>query len=358
MSCRKDNVDFPEDLTVELNRTQVSLGRQDTLKLYVRNISQKVKKDSVFWKLDNRAVLTVLAIKGDTVLLKPKAAGQAKISVGIPSLGFESQCIINVHQEDLIRILAIGNSFSEDALEQNLYQLASANEKKIIVANAFYTGADFNFHVHSAQNDIRSYSYRKISASGQRTVTEGMSLKEIIVDDYWDYISFQQRSDDSGIYETFVNGLPKLVDFVNMRNDRSTTKYILHQTWSYSDGSPHLAFNRYKNNSLVMYEAIAGAYMRTQAELLPNAIVVPSGTSIQNYRQNIQSSILTRDTQHLNALGRYIAAATWYYTLFDKGHSTSLAKLYRPSTISQNVANNAEKAVRRAIDFPFSLKEF
>ncbi|WP_373564704.1 DUF4886 domain-containing protein [Sphingobacterium sp. E70] len=43
--------------------------------------------------------------------------------------------------DGVLRILAIGNSFSEDAIEQNLYELAKAGKKKIVIGNLYIGGA-------------------------------------------------------------------------------------------------------------------------------------------------------------------------------------------------------------------------
>ena len=37
--------------------------------------------------------------------------------------------------QDTLKVLAIGNSFSEDAVEQNLYDIAAAAGKDIIIGN-------------------------------------------------------------------------------------------------------------------------------------------------------------------------------------------------------------------------------
>ena len=42
-----------------------------------------------------------------------------------------------VHAENTVKILAIGNSFSEDAIEQNLHELADAEGIQTIVANLY-----------------------------------------------------------------------------------------------------------------------------------------------------------------------------------------------------------------------------
>ena len=45
-----------------------------------------------------------------------------------------------------VKILAIGNSFSEDAIEQNLNELASAAEYSTIIGNLFSPGGSLERH--------------------------------------------------------------------------------------------------------------------------------------------------------------------------------------------------------------------
>ena len=41
-------------------------------------------------------------------------------------------------QGRIIKVLAIGNSFSEDAVEQNLYELAVGGGDTLIIGNIYY----------------------------------------------------------------------------------------------------------------------------------------------------------------------------------------------------------------------------
>jgi len=72
---------------------------------------------------------------------------------------------------DTLRVLAIGNSFSQDAIEQNLHELADAAGKHIIIGNLYIGGAPLSLHWKNIQGDKNAYSYRKISADGHKTTT-------------------------------------------------------------------------------------------------------------------------------------------------------------------------------------------
>ena len=56
--------------------------------------------------------------------------------------------VINIHayasDDGVIRILAIGNSFSQDAIENYLHQLAEASGKQTIIANMYIGGCTWN----------------------------------------------------------------------------------------------------------------------------------------------------------------------------------------------------------------------
>ena len=46
----------------------------------------------------------------------------------------------------VIKVLAIGNSFSEDAVEQYLYELAAAQGDSLVIGNAYIGGCSIDRH--------------------------------------------------------------------------------------------------------------------------------------------------------------------------------------------------------------------
>ena len=93
-----------------------------------------------------------------------------------------------------LRILAIGNSFSRDAIEQNLHELALADGDTAIIGNLFIGGCSLERHVNNTRDDRHDYVYRKIGADGKRVERAKTSIKEALADEKWDYISMQQAS--------------------------------------------------------------------------------------------------------------------------------------------------------------------
>lgn len=103
-------------------------------------------------------------------------------------------CRRNVCTAKTVRILAIGNSFSQDAVEQYLHELAEAEGISTIIGNMFIGGCSLERHVKNARDNAPAYAYRKIGADGKKREKGKMSLEAVLADEDWDYVSLQQAS--------------------------------------------------------------------------------------------------------------------------------------------------------------------
>ena len=68
-----------------------------------------------------------------------------------------------------------------------------------------------------------------------------MSLETVLADEDWDYVSLQQASPFSGMYETMKPLCRELIEYVKARLPKKT-KLMLHQTWAYASTSKHSGF--------------------------------------------------------------------------------------------------------------------
>ena len=75
-----------------------------------------------------------------------------------------------------------------------------------------------------------------------------MSLEMVLADEDWDYVSLQQASTFSGMYETYEASLPELIEYVKARLPKKT-KLMLHQTWAYASTSNHGGFQKLQPRS-------------------------------------------------------------------------------------------------------------
>lgn len=261
-------------------------------------------------------------------------------------------------KQPVIKVLAIGNSFSEDAVEQHLHEIAAADGVQMIVGNMYIGGCSIDRHVENIREDKPAYRYRKVGLDGKSVQTDAQPLSKAIKDEKWDYVSLQQVSGWSGIYDSYKN-LPELVAFVKANAPKA--KIIWHRTWAYASDSKHGDFPKYDRDQQKMYNAILDASARALKEN-GISIVVPSGTAVQIARGTKLQAVgqdLTRDGFHLDKrLGRYLAAATWYETLTGRdvqGNS------YKPENVTDEELALAQKCAHAANhgitpDFPVEIR--
>ncbi len=284
--------------------------------------------------------ITVQTIAEGTVTLT-LVSGDGEVSSSV-------EVLIENEDDDVLRVLAIGNSFSEDALEAHFWGIANAAGKQVIVGNMYIGGANLDTHASNATSNSNSYSYRKIELDGTRNVTSSFSISQAIADEDWDYISFQQASYESGLYDTFVTPLPILYNVVQSANATActnNTQYILHKTWAYAQNSTHPDFPNYDSDQMIMFNGIIDAYNQAES-LIPVDMVVPAGTAIQNGRTSFLGDGFTRDGFHLNDLGQYTASCTWFEMLF--GESV-IGNSYAPDGMLDLYIELAQQAAHEAV---------
>ena len=256
-------------------------------------------------------------------------------------------------QQKTVRILAIGNSFSQDAVEQYLHELAEAEGISTIIGNMFIGGCSLERHVKNARDNAPAYAYRKIGTDGKKREKGKMSLEAVLADEDWDYVSLQQASPFSGMYETYEASLPELIEYVKARLPKKT-KLMLHQTWAYASTSRHSGFKNYNCNQLTMYQVIADA-VKKAAKANKIKIVIPSGTAIQNARTSFIGDHLNRDGYHLDVkIGRYTAACTWFERIFK--HNV-VGNPYTPEGLDEARKAVAQKAAHAAVKHPYKVTD-
>lgn len=256
-------------------------------------------------------------------------------------------------QDKVLKILAIGNSFSEDGIENYLYDLAKADGQQIIIGNMYIGGASVELHVKNSREDKASYSYRKVGLDGKKITTKDVSISQAIADEDWDYISLQQASPFSGQYQVIMNDLPELITYVQSLK-KPHTKLVYHQTWAYQQNSDHKGFANYDNSQSKMYESIAASTKKI-SKMKDFDMVIPAGTAIQNARASSQGDTYTRDGYHLELnYGRFTAACTWFEKLFGKDVRKNT---YKPEKVTDKQAAIAKQAAHKAVKKPFKISK-
>lgn len=253
--------------------------------------------------------------------------------------------------EKVIKVLAIGNSFSQDAVETYLHELAAAAGVKMIVGNLYIGGAPLVLHIENIRGDKPKYSYRKIGVDGKKVTTPDTKISEALVDEDWDFISLQQVSGFSGIYSSYEESLPELYSYVLEHvNNPKELKVILHQTWAYQGDSDHKDFPKYDKNQETMYAAISETSKKVM-KLVDFDRIVPAGTAIQNGRSSFIGDHFTRDGYHLEVnYGRFTAACAWYEALLERDVRENP---YVPASVKKIEAEIAKEAAHQAVLQPY-----
>ena len=252
-------------------------------------------------------------------------------------------------EDGVLKILAIGNSFSVDSMEY-IYQVAqSAGIENVVLGNLYIGGCSLQTHLSNAQNNSGSYTYYT-NSTGKWSSKGGVSIKTAMESDDWDFVSIQQVSGQSGVSDSYsiLNDLIRIVEPLN-----PSARLVWHMTWAYQSNSSHSDFGKYDRNQMTMYNAIVSA---VKTNIVPNdhiEIIIPAGTAVQNVRTSYVGDTLTRDGYHLSLdYGRFIGSLTFVKAL--TGVSIDNVK-YTPNGVDADKLAVAIEAVNNAYAKPFEV---
>ena len=108
-----------------------------------------------------------------------------------------------------MKILSIGNSFSQDA-QRYLHQIARADGVNIEAVNLYIPGCLLSHHYRNMLSEEEAY---KIEINGMHSGFD-VSMKEALLNRDWDVVTIQQGSLKSACYEAYQPYLNKLVEYV------------------------------------------------------------------------------------------------------------------------------------------------
>lgn len=255
-------------------------------------------------------------------------------------LGEESYLpYLNPEDDDTIRILALGNSFSFDAFYY-LPSIVKERGKGLIAGNLVYSACSLERHWKGFTSADVKFDYVK-DYNRTHSYETGWTSQAALQDEEWDIVCLQQVSSLSGTYSSMVPYAFALQDTVESRLGRKVD-WGWHLIWSYEKDSSY---------SASMYSNVLAASYRIASEL-DVRLFIPTGTAIQYLRAEVGDSVC-RDTHHLNPLGRYTAACTWYEMLYGEA-ATEIS--YHPSEITDAEAILAREAAHKAVADPFGRK--
>ena len=208
--------------------------------------------------------------------------------------------------DNCIKILAVGNSFSQDTTTF-LRNMALADGVDLRVAYLYIGGCSLERHYDNITNGKQDYEFRYYTPERVFEISP-VSLDFGLEAADWDYVTVQQVSGKSGKYETFQPFAKELISHI--RSKVPSAKLRLHMTWSYLENSPDLSDNGYLSQA-DMYEKIKLAYAEFSKET-DAAPIIPSGEAVQSARQSFMGDTFNRDALHLNDRGKILTGYVWY----------------------------------------------
>ena len=222
-------------------------------------------------------------------------------------------CLDGGAKVDQIKLLAVGNSFSEDALYyfHDICETAGITCKAV---NLYIGGCSLQQHCENIASGKNVYEYQlNGNFEGQM-----VSVQDALAEDAWDYILIQQASHDSGIWETYEPWLAELA--VHIREGCPKAELLLHKTWAYEQDSSHDAFVRYHNSQMEMYQKLTFCYGRAaeqvRVRLIPSADVIQEVRQREGFCYGHGEQSLCRDGYHMHMIyGRYLLGALFYMFL-------------------------------------------
>lgn len=208
-----------------------------------------------------------------------------------------------------MRILSIGNSFSVDA-QHWLSDIAKAGGDDLEIWNLYIGGCSLERHMENVASGDCAYD---LFINGNQVSQS--SIAQALKAGPWDYITLQQASGFSGIWESYENTLVPLHDYV--KSLAPNAEIVIHETWAYEKTSTHPHFEWYDHDQKKMHAALKDCYERAAKTI--GAKIIPVGDAVSRARENAMFDVekdgesLSRDGFHLSfVLGRYLAAAVWY----------------------------------------------
>lgn len=202
-----------------------------------------------------------------------------------------------------MNILAIGNSFSQDATRY-VHEIARAAGKDLTVVNLYIGGCSLERHFRNMHSGEPAY---QLEFNGQLTGFP-VSLQEALLNRQWDYITLQQCSRCSTNYETYQPYLEELAAYIKKLSPKA--QLVIHQTWAYEAESKRLCELMGYTKPEQMLADLRLAYAKAAESL--DAKIIPSGELFAKLLEKGVQKV-HRDTFHAcKGVTRYALGLLWY----------------------------------------------
>ena len=222
-----------------------------------------------------------------------------------------------------MKILSIGNSFSTDA-QRYLNRISRLNSCQIKSVNLYIGGCPLRRHYFNVLENEKAYDFQFNGESTGLLV----SIKDALKSDAWDYVTLQQASTYSPVWESYEPYLETIAEYVKKYAPQA--KLVVHKTWAYS--AEHIVNKGMAGTREDMYNALSVCYDK-MAQAIDTALMIPSGDVVEALIRN-GITAPHRDGYHLSLGAGRLAVALLWYSLFsgEDPYEVNLPALDVPTT--------------------------
>ncbi len=254
---------------------------------------------------------------------------------------------VSVVEMKSLKMLMIGNSFSEDTVQYIPKMAEALGYQTIEVGVLFIGGSTLQMHHNNSVSGDAAYDFQYYQDgvwiykldNEKKTLEFGIQYKD------WDIITLQQNSVWAGVSNSY-NILESLIPYVKEKATNPNVRLVWNMTWAYTQENVQTSNYGYADQT-DMYESICHA-VQTKIETNNSFVdISPSGTAIQNVRESGLGDTVNRDGLHLSwGLGRYIAGITMFCTL--TGYNPEQIT-YVPNGLDSDEVALAKECVKNAL---------
>ena len=210
--------------------------------------------------------------------------------------------IDNTSNEPSVRILFVGNSFThlnDDGVTEQLAALAAANHKNATIDRITYSGAFLSDYA--------------VARPGKRARHKAFERK--LKNGTWDYIVLQDNS-KSAVMNPVRMRCSVSILAERVRSVQPKAKILLYMTHGYNLGTVNTSQGKRYFSTNKLSTSVQAYYGYLGKKL--NASVVPVGMYYNKVKTNLPDiDLLAADRKHPSKAGYYLAACSFYHTLFD-----------------------------------------
>lgn len=278
-----------------------------------------------------------------------------------------------------VRLFIIGNSFSQNA-SRYLPQLAEESNTKLIIGRAELGGCSLQRHWEI----VEAYEANPEDPKGRQY--KGKSLKMLLSEGSWDYVTIQQNSMNSTDRDTYRPYARNLYDYI--KKIQPEAEVLIHQTWAYRIDSKDFGRvnkDEYTKSAAEMYERSRAAYHAIANQLGIRVLPVgdafwaisnhpkfaykkdpdfdyeaPGQDTLPDQRYSLHTGYHWKkdntfgfDSHHANAAGEFLGSLVWYGIMFERSpDSVKFTPKNVPDDFARALKTTAAKVVQAAAKKP------